>query len=186
MLHNASAGAVTNFDHRVAAVRHRNVFQIPIEQRSVKRLRLVYVRSIQLHVHEWVCHCSLLEVEAYTCIWEAGRRVCEFFEKFCSPRRRLGGNPVEAGRSRPQKEPSTPASRWTAEDSDAAWKVTAVYEAGRRFCLFPVKLQAKLELADGCVRGLNCFHAVAAEIVGCVFHVLFRPPHGAESFPNLG
>lgn len=44
-----------------------------------------------------------------------------------------------------------------------------------RFRLVPVELQAQFKLANGVIGRANRFHAMPAEIMRGMFHVLFRP-----------
>src|ERR1035438_5763087 len=61
MLHHASARALPGFDHGVVHARHRDIFEGPIEELSIKRLCLVKVGGVEFYVNKRICHHFLLE-----------------------------------------------------------------------------------------------------------------------------
>src|SRR5207245_2912128 len=56
LLHHAPAGSVADVDHRVGAVVHRDVLELPVEELAVKRLRLGDIGGVEFDMHEGIGH----------------------------------------------------------------------------------------------------------------------------------
>ena len=59
LLHQAAAGAAADLDHRIGAVRHRHVLELPVEELAVEGFRGRHVGRAELDVDEGVAHVDL-------------------------------------------------------------------------------------------------------------------------------
>src|SRR5580704_12118157 len=63
LFHDPATGSLSHFNHRIGTIGHCRIwyiFQLPLKQLRIELFCLLWIRGIQFHVYERICHTVLL------------------------------------------------------------------------------------------------------------------------------